>query len=143
MKFRGAYAHSVDDKGRLIIPQKFRLLLGERFVITKGFNRCLWVFPDEEFRELDKRLNSRPILDPDAVRLQRFFSAGAFDGMADSQGRVALPAELRSYAGIERETVIVGAGMRIEIWSKVSWDEMNESLSDDDIASSAKAMGIG
>lgn len=141
--FRGGFAHNLDDKGRVIVPQKFRLNLGERFVITKGLDRCLWVFTEEEFRKLDERLKAQPILDPNAVRLQRFFSAEAADSTADSQGRVALPANLREYASIEKEAVIVGAGNRLEIWSKPRWEQTTQDLSDDVIRESAKEIGFG
>ena len=141
--FRGGFVHSIDDKGRIIIPQKFRLLLGEKFVVTKGLDRCLWIFTEEEFRKLDERLKAQPVLNANAVRLQRFFSAEAVDGAADGQGRVALPVNLREYAGIDRETMIVGAGNRIEIWSKPRWDELTNSLTDELISESAREVGIG
>lgn len=141
--FRGAFTHNLDDKSRVIIPQKFRLLLGEKFVITKGLDRCLWVFPDEEFRELDQRLKSMPMFDQDAVRLLRFFSADAIDASADAQGRVAIPHHLREFAGIEREVTIVGTGNRIEIWSKQRWNEFTYSMNEELIRESAKALGIG
>lgn len=141
--FRGGFAHNIDDKGRVIVPQKFRLLLGEKFVVTKGLDRCLWVFADEEFRELDERLKAQPMLDPNAVRLQRFFCAEAVDAVTDAQGRVALPANLREYAAIEKEVMIIGAGNRIEIWSKPRWDETASALSDDMIRESAREIGVG
>lgn len=141
--FRGGFSHSLDPKGRIIIPQKLRLLLGEKFVITKGLDRCLWVFPDEEFRKLDERLKSQPMLDPNALRLQRFFSGGAVDTNSDPQGRVAIPANLREYASIDKEVMIVGAGNRIEIWSKPKWDEIANDVSDDLIRESAREIGVG
>jgi MraZ protein len=141
--FRGGYGHSIDDKGRVIIPQKYRLLLGEKFVVTKGLDKCLWVFTEDEFRKLDERLKAQPMLDPNAVRLQRFFSAEAVDGATDTQGRIAIPANLREYALLDKEVTIVGAGNRIEIWSKSRWDELTNSLSDEMIRESAKEIGVG
>lgn len=141
--FRGGFAHSIDDKGRMIIPQKFRLLLGEKFVITKGLDKCLWLFAEDEFRKLDEHLKAQPMLDPNAVRLQRFFSGEAVDGTTDAQGRVALPSNLRGYAGIEKEVMIVGAGNRIEIWRKSGWDGLSDSLSDELIRESAREIGVG
>lgn len=141
--FRGGYDHSIDDKGRVIIPQKYRLLLGEKFVITKGLDKCLWVFTEEEFRKLDERLKAQPMLDPNAVRLQRFFSAEAVDGTTDSQGRISIPSNLRDYAGIDKEVSIIGAGNRIEIWSKTKWIEIINSVSDEMIRESAKEIGVG
>jgi MraZ protein len=140
--FRGGFSHNIDDKGRIIIPQKYRLLLGEKFVITKGLDKCLWVFAEDEFRKLDERLQAQPMLNSSAVRLQRFFSAEAVDGTTDSQGRIALPVNLRDYAGIDKETMIVGAGNRIEIWSKARWDALTESLTDDMIGEAARDIGI-
>lgn len=141
--FRGGFAHNFDDKGRIIIPLKFRSLLGEKFVITKGLDRCLWVFTEEGFRDMELRTKSRTMLDVDAVRLQRFFSGEAVDASVDSQGRVAIPANLREYAGIERETMIVGAGERLEIWCKARWDSLTDELTDEVIHASARQMGIG
>lgn len=141
--FRGGFAHSLDDKGRIIIPQKFRLLLGEKFVITRGMDKCLWVFTEEEFRTLEERLRSHPMLDTNTVRLQRFFSAESVEGTTDSQGRIALTPNLREYAGIEKETMIVGASNRIEIWSKSRWDEVANQLTDELISAAAKEIGIG
>lgn len=141
--FRGGFAHNIDDKGRVIIPLKFRLLLGEKFIVTKGLDRCLWVFPEDEFRKLDEHLKAQPMLDAHAVRLQRFFSADAVDGTTDSQGRVALPSNLREFAGIDKEVVIVGAGNRIEIWSDARWQEVSASMTDELISESAREVGIG
>jgi len=141
--FRGGFTHTLDDKGRIIIPQKFRLLLGQNFVIAKGLDKCLWVFTEEEFRKLDDRLKAQPMLDQNAVRLQRFFSAEAVDGTTDAQGRIALPANLREYAAIEKEVTIVGAGNRIEIWSRTRWEEITGDLTDELISQSAKEVGLG
>lgn len=141
--FRGGFTHSIDDKGRVIIPQKFRLLLGEKFVVTKGLDKCLWVFAEDEWRKLDERLKAQPMLDASAVRLQRFFSGEAIDGATDPQGRVAIPVNLREYAGIDKEVMIVGAGNRIEIWSKSSWDNLTDSMTDEQIRESAREIGVG
>ncbi|MHB1000961.1 MAG: division/cell wall cluster transcriptional repressor MraZ [Armatimonadota bacterium] len=141
--FRGGFIHSLDEKNRIIIPQKFRMLLGEKFVITKGLDKCLWVFGEEEYRNLDEHLKAQPMLDQNAVRLQRFFTAEAVDATTDFQGRVALPSNLRDYSGIDKETMIVGAGNRIEIWSKTRWDDITNALTDDIISEAAKMIGLG
>lgn len=141
--FRGGFGHSLDPKGRVILPQKFRLVIGEDFVITKGFDRCLWIFTNEEFRKLDERLKAQPMLDANALRLQRFFQGEAVDSNVDPQGRVAIPANLREYASIEKEVMIVGAGNKIEIWSKPKWDELINVVSDDEIRESAREIGVG
>ena len=140
--FRGGFAHSLDPKGRVIIPQKLRNLLGDDFVITKGLDRCLWVFTSEDFRKLDDRLKAQPMLDANAVRLQRFFSGEAVEGNTDPQGRVAIPSNLREYASIDKDVMIVGAGNRIEIWSKPKWDEIAD-VDDDLIRESAREIGVG
>lgn len=141
--FRGGFAHSLDDKGRVIIPQKFRLLLGEKFVITKGVDKCLWVFTEEEFLDLEKRLDAQTMLDHNAIRLQRFFSGEAVDAATDGQGRVALPSNLRDFAMIDKEVMIVGAVNRLEIWGKQRWDELNSATTDDLISESAREVGMG
>ena len=141
--FRGGFAHSLDEKGRVIIPQKFRLLLGVEFVITKGVDKCLWVFTNSEFAELEKRLAAQTMLDPNALRLQRYFCAEAADVTTDKQGRVALPSNLREHAMIDKEVMIVGTVNRLEIWSKQRWDEQNSATTDDLISESAREVGMG
>ena len=141
--FRGAHYHSVDDKGRVIIPQRFRSELGNTFVITKGMDRCLFVFREDSFVEMEKKLDAQPTLDKHTIRLQRWFSAEALETQVDAQGRVAIPSNLRDFAHIGEEVVIAGAGSRIEIWSRSGWDAFNASLSDDDISESAAEVGLG
>ena len=141
--FRGAHYHSVDDKGRVIIPLRFRSELGNLFLITKGMDRCLFVYPEAEFVQMENKLLAQPALDKHTIRLQRWFSAEAVESAVDSQGRVAIPGNLRDFADIGEEVAIVGAGKRIEIWSRTGWDAFNASLSDDDINESAVEVGLG
>ncbi len=141
--FRGAHYHSVDDKGRVIIPLRFRNELGNTFVITKGLDRCLFVFREDAFSEMEKKLEAQPALDKHTIRLQRWFSAEALETQVDSQGRVAIPSNLRDFAVIGEDVVIVGAGSRIEIWSRDGWDAFNASLTDSDISESAAEVGLG
>lgn len=141
--FRGAHYHTVDDKGRVIIPLRFRTELGNQFVITKGLDRCLFVYREDDFSEMEKKLQAQPALDRHTIRLQRWFSAEALETSVDNQGRVAIPSNLREFAGIDEETAIVGAGSRIEIWSRAGWDAFNASLTDDDISQSALEVGLG
>ena len=141
--FRGAHYHSVDEKGRVIIPLRFRTELGNTFVITKGLDHCLFVFREDEFEEMEKKLQAQPALDRHTIRLQRWFSAEALETQVDNQGRVAIPANLRDFGGIDEEVAIVGAGRRIEIWSRKGWDAFNASLTDEDIAISAAEVGLG
>ena len=141
--FRGAHYHSVDDKGRVIIPLRFRSELGTTFVITKGLDKCLFVYRENDFQEMERQLMAQPALDRHTIRLQRWFSAEAVESQVDNQGRVAIPGNLRDFAGIEEEVAIVGAGNRIEVWSRAGWDAFNASLSDEDIMQSAVEVGLG
>ena len=133
--FRGGFGHAVDEKGRVTIPQKFRALLGEKFIVTKGLDGCLFVLTEEQFRiDFEDKFQEHP-LDPRQRRLQRFFSAEALDATTDSQGRVALPASLREHAGIapQSEVMVVGLTNRVEIWNKERWVSFNESFSEEDL----------
>ena len=141
--FRGAHYHSVDEKGRVIIPLRFRNELGTNFVVTKGMDRCLFVFREDAFADMEKKMQAQPALDRHTIRLQRWFSAEALETQVDNQGRVALPSNLREFASIDEEVAIVGAGARIEIWSRAGWDAFNATLTDDDIALSAAEVGLG
>lgn len=141
--FRGAHYHSVDDKGRVIIPLRFRNELGTTFVITKGLDKCLFVYRDDDFEDMEKKLQAQPALDRHTIRLQRWFSAEALETQVDNQGRVAIPGNLREFAGIHDDVAIVGAGNRIEVWSKEGWDAFNAALSDEDIIESAQEVGLG
>ena len=121
--FKGEYSHSIDAKGRLIIPAKFRELLGDQFVVTKGFDGCLFVFAEEGWNKFEEKLQSLPMDKPEARILGRFFISGAIDAELDKQGRILLPANLLQHAGIEKEAVIAGVGNRAEIWSKEKWEK--------------------
>ena len=133
----------MDEKGRVIIPLRFRNELGTTFVITKGLDKCLFVFREDEFAEMEKKLQTQPALDRHTIRLQRWFSAEALETQVDNQGRVAIPGNLRDFAGIQDDVAIVGAGNRIEIWSQQGWDAFNADLTDEDIIESAQEVGLG
>ncbi len=143
MVFRGAFYHSVDDKGRVIIPQKFRSELGNTFVITKGLHHCLFVYREDEFQAMERALASQPGLNQHAIRLLRWFSAEAVETSVDTQGRVAIPSHLREFGEIADDVAIVGTARRIEIWSRDGWNAFNASVSDADITESAIAVGLG
>ena len=132
--FMGEYHHNVDDKGRLVLPSKFRNLLGENFIITRGFEKCLYVYSLAEWEKLENQLKTLPFTKKDARTVNRFFFSGAAECEFDSQGRTCLTSPLVSYAGLIRECVIIGANDRIEIWDKSAWDtfmlENNDQLSD-------------
>jgi MraZ protein len=129
--FSGAYSHSVDSKGRTVIPARFRSKLGERFYLTRGMHGCLWIFSEEEWREFQNKVAPKSFLDGNGIKLERFFVGSAVECMPDGQGRIAVPQNLREYAGIEDEIWVVGLGKKVEIWSDAKWQEFNNSLTDE------------
>ncbi|MCI8984292.1 MAG: division/cell wall cluster transcriptional repressor MraZ, partial [Hungatella sp.] len=114
--FMGEYNHTVDAKGRLIVPSKFREQLGDEFVVTKGLDGCLFVYENTEWKILEEKLKKLPLTNANARKINRFFLAGAALCEVDKQGRILLPAVLREFAGIGKDAVMVGVGNRIEIW---------------------------
>ena len=143
MVFQGEFDHSVDDKGRVIIPTKFRSSLGERFYMTKGMDGCIFVYTESAYKDLSDSLDRQPQLAAPTLRLQRFFTSP--ESSVDGQGRVAIPMKLREYAGIgeQGDVVIIGTGSRIEIWSRSVWDRYNaDDLTAASIAESARELGI-
>jgi MraZ protein len=124
--FMGEYQHSIDDKGRIIIPVKFRELLGTSFVVTRGLDHCLFVYPIEEWTLLEQKLKSLPLMKSEARAFTRFFFSGATECEWDKQGRVNLPGNLRDYAKLDKECVVLGVSNRMEIWSKPIWSEYYE-----------------
>jgi len=129
--FSGAYSHSVDSKGRTVIPSKFRTKLGVRFYLTRGMHGCLWVFSEEEWRDFEKMMTPKLALDGRGFRLQRVFVGSAVECVPDGQGRIFIPQNLRDYAEIRDDIRVVGLGNKIEIWSSKRWDEFNQALTDD------------
>lgn len=142
--FIGEYMHIVDDKSRVIMPSKFRDSLGSDFIMTKGLDNCLFVYPKEEWSMLEDRLKSLPFTNKDARAFVRFFFAGAAECTLDKQGRVLIPNNLKEHARLEKDAVIIGVASRIEIWSKEEWNNYNEddSLSYDSIAEKMAELGI-
>jgi MraZ protein len=134
--FSGAYEHTVDDKGRTVIPARFRQKLGEKFVITRGLHGCLWVFSEKDWPRVQQKLTPRSLLDVQGVKLERYFLGAACECMPDKQGRVALPQMLMEHAGIKNgdSVWIVGLTDKVEIWSKPGWDQFNAGLTDQIIA---------
>lgn len=116
--FMGEYNHTIDAKGRLIIPSKFREVLGEEFVITKGLDGCLFVYDNQEWNAFEEKLKALPLNKKDNRQFVRFFLAGAAEVEVDKQGRILVPGNLRDFAGLEKDVVLVGVASRIEIWSK-------------------------
>lgn len=134
--FMGEYQHTIDSKGRIIIPARFRDELGEKFVATKGLDNCLFIYPMDEWRKLEEALRKLPFTRRDTRAFVRFFFSGATECECDKQGRVLLPANLRSHAKLEKEAVILGVSSRVEIWSKEEWERYNQeaAVSYEDLA---------
>ena len=133
--FMGEYNHTIDAKGRLIVPSKFREQLGDNFVVTKGLDGCLFLYDQTEWTRLNEKLHNLPLNNKNARILTRHFLASADECEVDKQGRILLSAPLRSFAKIDKDVILVGVGSRIEIWSRESWEEANADLDIDDIAS--------
>lgn len=142
--FIGEYQHTTDEKGRLIIPSKFREPLGGEFVMTKGLDNCLFVYPKAEWEIIEGKLKSLPLTNKDARAFVRFFFSGASECALDKQGRVLIPGNLREHSKIDKDTVIIGVSTRLEIWSKTEWESYNDddSLSYDAIAEKMSELGI-
>ena len=141
--FKGEYNHTVDTKGRLIVPSKFREALGEMFVVTKGLDGCLFVYPNEEWQNIEDKFREIPLTTKDARKFSRFFFAGAADCEVDKQGRILLPAVLREFAAIQKEVVLVGVLNRIEIWSRERWLDENTYDDMDEVAEHMAELGLG
>lgn len=132
----GEFQHAIDEKGRLIIPARFREALGERFIATKGLDNCLFVYPLNEWATLEARLKSLPFTQADSRAFVRFFFSGATECEFDKQGRILIPNNLREYARLERDVVVIGVSNRVEIWSKAEWENYSRKadLSYEEIA---------
>ena len=128
--FIGEYHHSVDDKGRLIIPSKFRDELGTKFIITRGIENCLFVYSMESWEKIVNKLETLPFTKKDARAFIRFFLSGASEAEFDKQGRINITSPLISYANITKECVVIGTGDRLEIWSEESWNDFFTSAKD-------------
>jgi MraZ protein len=120
--FLGTHQPRLDEKGRLILPAKFRDDLAGGMVITKGQERCLYVFPATEFAAMTERMATAPVTSKASRDYLRVLFAGASDETADKQGRVMIPSGLRTYAGLDRDVVVIGANTRLEIWDRATWD---------------------
>jgi len=120
--FLGTHEPKLDEKGRLILPARFREELSNGLVITKGQERCLYVFPSSEFSAITERLRGAPVTEKAARDYMRVMFAGAHDEVPDKQGRVTIPSGLRTYAALEKDCVVIGANTRLEIWDSESWN---------------------
>ena len=129
--FLGRHSHNLDEKGRLALPARFREKLRDGVVITRGFDDCLLVYPIAAWTPLAERVSALSIGDPDVRLLRRMLFANAADLLLDRQGRILVPAELRTHAGLEREAVVVGMHTFIEIWSPAGWSAQDELVERD------------
>jgi MraZ protein len=128
--FTGEYKHTMDDKGRLTMPSKFREPLGDWLMVTKGLDGCLFVYTKEEWTVLEEKLKKLPFTNSNARAFARFIFGGAAESELDKQGRILLSGHLREYAGINKDVIIVGVGTRIEIWSTENWEVYNKKTED-------------
>jgi MraZ protein len=142
--FMGEYNHIIDTKGRVIVPAKFREVLGEEFVVTKGLDGCLFVYSQESWKAFEEKLQSLPLTNKNSRQFARFFLAGAASCEVDKQGRILLPQLLRDFAGLEKEVVLVGVANRVEIWSKDRWQECIEDYDSDmdEVAENMESLGF-
>jgi len=120
--FMGEFQHNIDIKGRMIVPAKFREGLGSRFVVTRGLDQCLFIYPMNEWEEVESKLKKLPLTKKDARAFTRFFFSGAVECDVDKQGRINIPQTLRTYADLEKECVVIGVSNRVELWSKQIWE---------------------
>ena len=141
--FMGEYNHTLDAKGRLIIPSKFREILGDAFVVTKGLDGCLFVYDNEEWQRFEEKLRSLPITNKEARQFVRFFLAGATEAEVDKQGRILIPNVLREFAGLAKDVVLVGVGSRIEIWGRERFEDTAAFEDMDEIAEHMAELGLG
>ena len=142
--FFGGIRHSVGSKGRLVMPAKFREGILDGYVMTKGLDQCIFLFPLDEWKRMEEKLKSLPLTHKDARAFVRYFFSGACDGELDKQGRIRIPQNLMDYAELSTKSVVIGVGTRMEIWSESLWDDYNddESLSYDQIAQQLADLGI-
>ncbi|MEW5785976.1 MAG: division/cell wall cluster transcriptional repressor MraZ [Bacillota bacterium] len=130
--FTGEYQHALDDKGRVIVPARLREELGDRFMITRGLDQCLFIYPSGEWSRIEQKLKELPFTRSDARAFTRLFFSGAAELEADKQGRILIPQNLREYAAIEKDVMIIGVSSRIEVWSEQAWrrysSEANENF---------------
>lgn len=132
----GEYRHTVDTKGRLIIPAKFRDELGPEFVITRGMDGCLFGYPLTEWNNLEEKLRQLPLTKKNARAFVRFFYSAATECEFDKQGRINIPKTLRTHAALDKKCVVVGVSNRFEIWSEERWNEFSDDVEEnfDEIA---------
>ena len=142
--FYGEYNHTIDQKGRVILPSGFRENLGDKFMVAKWLDDCLSVFPASEWDKIQEKIASQPSTALEIRKFSRMFFAGAGELQSDKQGRVVIPTNLRDYASLDKDIVVVGVSSRIEIWDKQKWLTYNESddMNMSDMANKLSELGI-
>ncbi len=141
--FIGEYRHSLDEKGRVIVPVKYREKLGETFILTKGLDGCLFIYPFSEWTLFEQKLKQLPLTNTQARKFVRFFLSGAIECSTDKQGRILIPNNLRVYSEIEKDIVFIGMSTRIEVWAINRWSTYNEEeFSAETIAGQMEELGI-
>lgn len=141
--FLGEFDHSVDVKGRVAVPAKFRPQLETGLVITRGLDRCLWVYPMDEWRQLSERISAQSVAQPEARQLRRQLFGNAFDTELDKQGRILVPAPLRIYASIGEGAVVAGMNTYFEIWAKDAWEANQAGIAEEASAIAATLANLG
>ena len=142
--FMGEYQHNIDAKGRVIIPSKLSENLSGTFIVTRGLDKCLFIYDRKRWEDIIGKLKELPWTDPDVRRFARFFTAGAVECSFDSQGRILIPQNLREHAMLDKLIVTIGVVDRIEIWNKALWDDYNneENFINNGFAEKMAALGI-
>lgn len=140
--FMGRYNHTVDPKGRLSIPAKYREVLGEEFVVSKGMDGCLFVYANDDWKVFEQKLASLPLINQEARQFARFFLSGAQYVTVDKQGRILVPQDLRDFAELEKDVVLAGMGSRIEIWSLEKWEANSSQVDINQMSQSMIALGL-
>jgi len=144
MMFLGEYKHNIDYKGRLSVPKKFREDLKKGSVLTKGLDRCLFLYTEDSWETLSNRIRELPVTASDARAFGRYLFSGATEIGFDQLGRIFIPEYLRNYAGLKKEAIVVGVLERIEIWDKTRWKRMRKSVEakGEEIAEKLTSSGI-
>ncbi len=141
--FLGEYSHSIDTKGRVIVPAKIRENLSDSFVVTKGLDNCLFLYNIEDWNILSEKIKALPVTDKSVRQFVRFFFGGAMELELDSQGRILIPNNLRDFAGFKKDILTIGVSNRVEIWSKENYDMYSDSnVFDDVLAEKMASLGI-
>lgn len=141
--FYGEYRHTMDDKGRLSLPAKFRSELGDRVVVTKGIDKCLYVYTLDGFEDLTRRLGDHASSERQFRDFRRRFLAGSVDTDVDGHGRILIQAGHREHAGLERDVVVIGVARRVEIWDAAAYDAYSEAASESFAAAAEKLADFG